>query len=189
LKILSFDISKTKTGWALWDVAFRNGVLPDMRGISGMRTGSFKTEGDTLFEAVASFQPQFVRVVKECNPDFASYEEGLPNIKSYVGEGGKESVNSSALVLNRLLGSAQGVLMGLKTPHESVPDQTWRKAFLGFGRKTGFSKADYKRAAKAMCDELGIDAKNQDEAEAAGVCFWTAFHSQHLKNMISEVAA
>lgn len=188
MKIMAFDVSKAKTGWALWD---------DSQHYSAMRVGSFKSTGDSLFETVQSFHPQFVKAIRDNEPDYVGFEEALPNIPSFRtnssdlgGEFQKLTVNAkSSLVLQRLIGDVQAVLIGLRVPHESVPVETWRHAFLGYGRKKGFQRADYKKAARAMCETMGIHVTNDDQAEACGLAFYLSRCSQHVKLIKHGVAA
>ncbi len=55
---------------------------------------------------------------------------------------------------------------------EFVPQQTWRKYFLGTGRPPGGSKGA-KKMAMAKCAAMGIAVPNEDAAEAAGVCWYS----------------
>lgn len=184
--ILALDVSKSKTGWAFWDTT---------RHHTSIITGSFKTEGDTLFETVDNFHPSLTKLLKQFNPDYVVFEEGMANIPTYeversdmAGERKEVVVNAnSSLVLQRLLGDVQGILRGFRKPHESVTPATWRKAFLGYGRKTGFKSPDYKRAAKAQCELEGIsNVSNADEAEAAGIAFWTGRKSKNFQMFAME---
>lgn len=184
--ILALDVSKAKTGWAFWDLNRHHAAIV---------TGSFKAEGSSLFETIDNFHPQLTKLLKELDPDYVVFEEGMANIPTYESErsdmGGvytEHVVNAqSSLVLQRLLGDVQGILRGFRKPHESVLPATWRKTFLGYGRKTGFKRADYKRAAKAKCEEEGINGvSNQDEAEAAGIAYWAGIKSKHLQIFTDE---
>lgn len=198
MRIMAFDVSKANTGWAVFNPSYRNGALPDLRGISAMKCGSFKSEGDSLFETIEDFHPKFLKLVREYGPDHVVFEEGLSNIPVYetetedlAGVRAKVSVNAnSSLVLQRLLGDVQAVLMGLRKSYESVTESTWRKAFLGYGRKAGMNRKAYKKAARMVCDDMHINVTNDDQAEAAGVCYWAITKSQAVKEMVAaEVSA
>lgn len=187
MKIMGMDISKTRTGWAVWDTQSH---------ISSIRCGSFKSEGDTLLAATASYLPQLIALIKTEAPGYVAFEEGVNFIKNYVRvgsdlAGGFSSAggNSDLLILQRLLGSTQAVLTGMKIQHESVDQKTWRKAFLGYGVKKGMKTDDYKRAARQQCEIEGIAVKNGDQAEAAGVAFWAGRCSQKVKEMTMRAAA
>lgn len=180
MKILALDISKSKTGYCIYDSRSH---------YSSMIIGSFSSKGEDFLEAVSSYLPQLVALVKLHQPDYAVFEEGLSYIPTYTSRktdiAGETEVTGgnakSSLILQRLLGSTQAVLHGMKIPYESVDSQTWRKAFLGYGKKKGMDRKAYKKAARAMCETMGITVKNDDQAEAAGIAFWCAKVSQQFK--------
>ncbi|HTV69306.1 MAG TPA: hypothetical protein VMF90_12285 [Rhizobiaceae bacterium] len=180
--LAGFDVSSSKTGVAIYDTRSP---------LSAIITKSFAAEGDTPLEKIESFTGRMIPILKEYRPDFAAVEEPLPIIPSFK-KGGSDDLGGeapasivvnarSSLILNVLYGSAMTALVGMKVPRESVVVETWRKAFLGYGRKRGMKRVDYKRAAKAQCDMLRIPVRNQDEADAVGIVWWLHGHSQKLK--------
>lgn len=56
----------------------------------------------------------------------------------------------------------------LNIPTVFVPQQTWRKAFLGSGKASKNAKKD----ARVMCEKMNIACTTDDAAESAGVVFW-----------------
>lgn len=65
-----------------------------------------------------------------------------------------------------------GLRMGcdeLSVPFWAFNDATWRKSFLGHGKKLG--RAALKKEAEAMCELMKIPARNEDAREAAGVLY------------------
>lgn len=182
--LAGFDVSSSKTGVAIMDTSSP---------LTAIITRSFAADGDDLAAKVQSFTRHMLVILREFRPDFAAVEEPLPMIPSFRKGGGEDLageapasmvVNArSSLVLNALYGSAITALMGMKVPSESVVVETWRKSFLGYGRKRGMKRVDYKRAAKAQCDMLRIPVRNQDEADAVGIVWWLQGHSQKLKMM------
>lgn len=185
--ILGLDQNSKRCGVAIWDTACR---------LETILAFSLAIAGDTSTEKVDSFHRQFVDAVRKHKPDYAAFEEPLPNIPDYevevtdiAGSYAKRAVNAkSSLVLNRIAGSAQSILMGFRVPYESVSPETWRKSFLGYGRKKGFKKQQYKKAAKDQCRTERIAISNEDEAEAAGIAFWCGRASQKLKMMQARAA-
>jgi hypothetical protein len=65
---------------------------------------------------------------------------------------------------------AQEVCEGLSIRFEVIHQGTWRSTFVGRKPKG----EDWKKASRRVCDAMGIDAKSDDAAEAAGI----AFHCQ-----------
>lgn len=65
---------------------------------------------------------------------------------------------------------ACSVCSRLNIPSVFVSQGTWRKTFIGTGRPQGGS-AGAKRAAKAMCEKMGIECSSLDAAEACGVVY------------------
>jgi hypothetical protein len=198
MKIMAFDTSKSSTGWAFLEIMFRNGALADLRGVSAMRCGSFKSVGDTFFDTIWDFHPKFLKLIKEFRPDYVIVEEGLAVIPQFevtkkllTGEEVKRLVvnANSSLVLQRILGDVQAILRGMSIPHETVAVETWRKTFLGYGRKKGMTQDAYKKAARAQCEALGINVSNNDQAEAAGILYWGAVDSQHIKEIVNKQVA
>lgn len=187
--LAGFDVSSSKTGVAIFDTD---------KSHSAILTMSFASEGDVVADKVHSFTRHMIRILKEHRPHFAAVEEPLPIIPSFRKSGGEDLageapasvvVNAkSSLILNVLYGSAMTALQGMKVPTESVVVETWRKGFLGYGRKRGMKRADYKRAAKQQCDLLRIPVRNQDEADAVGIVWWLNGHSQRLKMMQARAA-
>ena len=86
-----------------------------------------------------------------------------------------------ALILNRVAGVTIAVLDGKRRRFTEVAPETWRQHFLGYGRKKGFKPPDYKRAAKSQCELLGIPARNQDQADAAGIADWAAAEFKRIR--------
>lgn len=187
MNILGIDPSKSKTGWAFWESG---------RHQSSIIAGSFTSIGESHFEAVDDFIAKLVPVIKQFKPDFVASEQQMANIKQHkrktnnlAGSHEEWAVDARApIILNRIAGSIQAICKGLHIPHEEVAPETWRKAFLGYGRKAGFQPDDYKRAAKAQCQLENITVKNIDQADAVGVVWWAGRCSQMVKQVQGRAA-
>eukprot|EP00752_Nemacystus_decipiens_P019152 g17208.t1 len=171
--ILGVDQSLNNTGLALW-----NPKEPH----STMLLHSFKSEGADIYEKLVSFRLQLRNAIKQWRPAFVAIEraqehatiEEVP-VKDLVGGGTKTiSRNPMAFHLNKLEGCAIATVAGCGLRFNVVTPATWRASFLGYGRKKGFKAADWKRAAKERCQLLNINARNQDQAESAGIAVWAS---------------
>lgn len=76
-----------------------------------------------------------------------------------------------------------GLRMGcdeLSVPFHAFADATWRKSFLGHGKKLG--RKTLKAEAKKMCEQMHIDARNEDSRDAAGVLFHLQCFLRHPRH-------
>ncbi|WP_278970718.1 hypothetical protein [Bartonella apis] len=183
--ILGLDVA-TMTGFALYSVGER---------LSTIKTGTIsirpdKDEKDQKVEKkVVHLGYQLERLYKAHQPDFVAIEEPLRNVVSYRKKnkslfGAEEEItfNPDTIQLLALASMAAFTADRCNIPWITIPSQTWRKHFLGFGRKTGWKRADWKRAAIERCRLLHIPVKNNDAAEAVGVAIAGAA-SQDFKLM------
>lgn len=171
--ILALDIATT-TGWAVYDTA---------RDVSAIRAGAFKVQGDEFEHKAADMGLSFARVVKDHRPDFVAIERPRRDVQQHEKKGKQTTfhgmqdapemtINPNSVILpNQLTGAVMAVLAAFKLPWVSIHEEGWRKQFLGFGRKKGWTKKDYKRAVRERCDMLGIVVTNDDMADAVGVAF------------------
>ena len=179
MKILGCDIA-TDSGFALYD--------PDMP-LSAIHTWTFTADGDTNEEKAWKLGRHVQRMVKRYQPDFFAIEQPFRNVARYQKKsGGKQSrldlaqagngapemtVNPQAVIIpNLLVGAVMGIAGAYGKPCTIITEGTWRKFFLGFGRKRGWKRDDYKQAAIDRCLQLNIaisGRKAANDADAVGV--------------------
>ncbi|MRN44953.1 hypothetical protein [Brucella sp. 09RB8918] len=97
-----------------------------------------------------------------------------------VGSTEETTVNPNQMQLIGLICAATAILDAYRLPWVTIPSSTWRKQFLGYGRKPGFASNDWKKAAMERCQMLKIPVKKHDAAEAVGIAF-AATASQQYK--------
>lgn len=172
--ILGIDQSSSKTGMCLIDTA---------ESLSTARLHSFATQGTSDQAKVESFSMQIDQILRDWKPEFVAIEEPLKHIQPHTkrvqtlhGVREEQTINAhTPLLLNMIAGALIRGLMGLKLPRTMVRPQTWRKSFLGYTTNKEREKhghKTWKHAAVAQCERYGIPARNQDQAEAAGIAFW-----------------
>lgn len=97
---------------------------------------------------------------------------GIEDLTPFNTKPGDEKPMFDPTKNNKLNSIQAGLRMGcedLSVPFYAFPPSTWRKSFLGHGKKLG--RSVLKAEAKAMCEMMKIPAKNEDAREAAGVLF------------------
>lgn len=167
--ILGLDVATT-TGWA-----YSSG-----RSAADIVSGSFKGSGPDQFHVAASLQDHLHKVIKaNPKPDMCIMEKPLG-----------ASPNPTVLAkLNLYFGSLNAVCRGYGIRCLPVADSTWRNTMYGFGRKKGWSTADWKKHAKFHCTEvLKVDIGNADEGEAILLSQY-GFYTQAFKKMVMDAEA
>lgn len=145
--ILFLDISKTLTG-----VAFgRVGETPSFMSIAG------KEMDDVA--AMMKLGTWLIEFTKVNRPDWIFYEAPIDRVLSDA---------HTTIVLAKMTGVVEFVAGMKGIAHRKAHVQTVRVAFLGQGRPE-----DPKHHAKLMCEALGWEPKNLDEADA-GAGFYYA---------------
>lgn len=172
--ILGIDIATT-TGCALYDPA---------KNISAIDAWSFKVKGESHEQKAYDMGLRIIEILKEKRPTFVALEAPKKNlithrktVQTLVGDHDEAAMNPASVILpNQLTGAVLAVLAGFGLPFCTIPDSTWRKQFLGFGRKPGWQSADWKRASRDRCDQLGVHVTNNDQSDAVGVAFAAPSH-------------
>jgi Holliday junction resolvasome RuvABC endonuclease subunit len=182
--ILGLDIATT-TGFAWYEPG---------SSLSAIKTGLIKAEGENAEEKAASLAQQLVAMFKPGRPDFVAIEQPMRNVVSFKkkrqdfgGEVEEQTINPNALQLSSLAGAAVGIIAAYRIPWETIPSATWRSCFLGFGRRPGFDRQAWKKAAVDRCRSLRIEVRNADAAEAVGIAF-AAPNTQRFKMMQQRAA-
>lgn len=171
--ILGLDPSQS-CGWALYD--------PDP-GISlaAIRAGVLKAFGESYEHKSASLGFSLMKLIKANRPDFVAIEMPLrmqPGGKrpiKFMGEEVEEAAAGSGLNAvissNQMVGACAAIIGAYNIPFECIAPVTWRTQFLGFGRRTGWARKDWKRAVRQRCQQLRIEVTNDDMADAVGIAF------------------
>ena len=198
--ILGLDIATT-TGFAWYDTSTAS--------LSSINTGLLEivgSKGMKAEEKAAAFSRLLIselhdykfvdgQKVRYRKPlDFVAIEAPMRNIQSYtkggkdmVGETAETTVNPNQMQLIGLICAATAIIDAYGLPWATIPSSTWRKQFLGYGRKPGFESKDWKKAAMERCQMLKIPVKKHDAAEAVGIAF-AASGSQQFKMLQRQAA-
>ncbi len=167
---LGLDLSKANTGWCYLDP----------HNHSTARVGSIKALGDWE-TATADFSRKLMTVINsEGKPDFCVIETPLRSVMQHKKKGtnmmpeldsfGMTINPKTSLILNQIAGATVGVLTGYSIPFETVAPSTWRKGFYRTGSKLPPGQ-NWKTMAVKQCKLIGIEVRNQDQAESVGVAF------------------
>lgn len=164
LRVLGFDQSLTRTGWAL--VEGSRGALPSLHGWFGSKT-------------IADFGAQARGIIIDTAPDFVAFEAPRDWIVGYAKKAAALDVdgpvgmtpNKKQLLLPYIAGVLEGLCLGRGLPYECVPAVTWRSAIMGKGAGR-WSKQEAKINAVNTCARLGLKPGNHDVAEAMLIALW-----------------
>lgn len=169
--ILGVDCA-TKTGLARWQID---------RHESSIETSTIQARGPFLEQKVYDLAQKFeANLDRYGAPDMAVIEAPMKTtIRGNVGP---------TVALNQMAGAILGVLARRNIRFEMIDESTWRKSLYGFGRKQGWSSPQWKNHAKASCQQMGIEVKNADEAEAAMLAFYGGRISKIVKMARLEAA-
>ena len=146
--ILFLDISKTRTGVAYGRV----GEAPTFLSIDG-------SEMDDI-AAMLNLGDWLIEWMKVERPDWIFYEAPIDRVLSSA---------HTTIVLAKMTGVVEFIAGMKKIPNRKAHVQTVRVAFLGQGRPE-----DPKHFAKLMCEALGWEPKNHDEADAGAGWYYAA---------------
>jgi hypothetical protein len=179
--ILGLDPSQS-TGWALYDPAAN---------LSAMRAGVLRAKGDIYEFKAADLAVQLIQTLKQDKdragkpilPVFAAIEMPIrtqpgqkPRKVRFMGEEAPEddatgSGINAVISSNQMVAACAAILGAYRIPFEMIAPVTWRKQFLGFGTRPGWSRKDWKRAVRERCGQLKITVTNDDMADAVGIAF------------------
>lgn len=170
--ILGLDPSQS-TGWALYDTA---------ASLSAIRAGTLKAVGDDYEHKSASLGFALMKLIKADKPDFIAIEmpirtqpgKVVRKVK-FMGEQVEQEASGSGLNAvissNQMVGACSAIIGAFNIPFETIAPVTWRTQFLGFGRRTGWQRKDWKKAVRDRCGQLKITVTNDDMADAVGIAF------------------
>ncbi len=170
--ILGLDPSQS-TGWALFDTA---------TDLSAIRAGTLKAIGDDYEHKSAALGFALMKLIKADRPDFIAIEmpirtqpgKVVRKVK-FMGEQVEQEASGSGLNAvissNQMVGACSAIIGAYNIPFETIAPVTWRAQFLGFGRRTGWQRKDWKKAVRERCGQLKIVVTNDDMADAVGIAF------------------
>jgi hypothetical protein len=186
--ILGLDAATT-TGFAFYH---------DNRHVTSIEAGTIRAKGDGFEDKSSYLGRELAHMCRKLRPDFIAIEQPLrmlPGGKRTVKFMGEEEEVSgagggtNALILSNQIVSAYCTAARIKDiPFILIASATWRRQFLGFGRKPGWVRKDWKKAARDRCADLKITVTNDDQADAVGVAF-AAAAAPELKMMKHKIGA
>jgi Holliday junction resolvasome RuvABC endonuclease subunit len=170
--ILGLDPSQS-TGFALFDTA---------ASLSAIRAGVLKAVGDDYEHKSATLGHGLMKLIKADRPDFIAIEMPIRSQPArqvrkvkFMGEHQVEEATGSGLNAiissNQMVGACAAIIGAFNIPFECIAPVTWRSQFLGFGRRSGWQRKDWKRAVRERCTQLKISVTNDDMADAVGIAF------------------
>lgn len=173
--VLGLDPAQT-TGFAYYDTG-----LP----LSAIEAGVIKCGSDTkapIEERVGKLGRELMLMLRKRRPDFVAIEEpgrrqfeidGEDGAKDLAGNvtGPRTTGLASIISSNQIVGGFAMICAVKDIPFVTIPVATWRKQFLGFARKPGFKRTQWKAACRQRCAEFNIVVTNDDMADAVGVAF------------------
>lgn len=172
--ILGLDGAQN-TGWALYDTAAGS--------LSSIKAGVIKAAGDDYEHKAASLGQGLVRLIRDDRPDFIVIEmpiRSLPAARQvrrvkFMGEEQLEEAGgmglNAVISSNQMVGALSAIVGAFQIPFEMIAPVTWRKQFLGFGTRRGWTRKDWKKAVRERCGQLRITVTNDDMADAVGIAF------------------
>lgn len=172
--ILGLDGAQN-TGWALYDTAAGS--------LSSIKAGVIKAAGDDYEHKAASLGQGLVKLIREYRPDFIVIEmpiRSLPAARQvrrvkFMGEEQLEEAGgmglNAVISSNQMVGALSAIVGAFQIPFEMIAPVTWRKQFLGFGTRPGWTRKDWKKAVRERCGQLRITVTNDDMADAVGIAF------------------
>lgn len=170
--ILGLDPSQS-TGYALYDTDAN---------LSAIRPGVIRAIGDDYEHKAAALGFGLMKLIKADRPDFIVIEMPIRSQPAkqvrrvkFMGEAQTEEASGSGLNAvissNQMVGAVAGIIGAYNIPFETIAPVSWRKQFLGFGRRPGWQRKDWKRAVRERCGQLKIIVTNDDMADAVGIAF------------------
>lgn len=184
-KILSLDQS-SRTGWAF-------GVTKAE--ISTWLFGSFRTpkrpdDGDRL----VIFRNGLVELIEAHGPELVAYEEPYFPLQGFaaVQKEGEHRMPFNPTTVKFLM-MLRGVLTETTArygiPTESFTSSAWRVTALGFGRAKGVGAPELKRLMIQKAKSLGLNVKDDNEADAVGILMHEMFGGPANKRQQGDLLA
>ena len=173
--ILGLDPAQ-RTGFAYYD---------DTRSLSAIQPGSLKVEGESFEERCHFLGRRFTQMLRDKRPDLIACEQPIRTLPAarrkskIMGVEEAEEVSAvsglNAMISSNQIVGALSATAGFKgITFITIPTSTWRSQFLGFSRRPGWQRKDWKKACREKCAQLRIPVTNDDAADAVGVAFAAA---------------
>lgn len=175
MKILGVDIA-TSTGFCIaegdryetgkWTVGRLKSMSDDGYVQNAILVAQFR---QWLWSMIRLHGIEAVAIEEPLRSDLKRNETSTDPNDGFFGSKQKKPITSFATVyrLYALSGAAIAVCHELNVPFRLINQNTWRSKFVG-KKSTGET---WKEAARRTCRYMGIDAKSDDAADAAGVAF------------------
>lgn len=157
--ILAFDISKSRTGIA----EGRPGETPRCYSVSGA--------GLETTQAVVKLGRWLIEKTGIDKPDWIFYEAAIPlgafkRVDPVTGEERSTSNPQTTVTIAKMCGVVEFIADMRDIPLRTAHVQTVRKSFINAGN---LRKDEAERRTRALCQLLGWNASNHDEADALAV--------------------
>lgn len=174
---MGLDVATT-TGWAIYEQG-RTATV---------RSGSFKSLGETNREKCVVFTGKLVALLKQHRPDFCIIERPLSMVPKHFKVSKmmpdlepEATINpGTTLMLNALFGAAVAVVTGMGIGSDDVAAGTWRSKFFPKGVK-GNNRPHWKKLAMEHCKMVKIPVSNSDEAEAVAIAMYGPYSAEWKK--------
>jgi Holliday junction resolvasome RuvABC endonuclease subunit len=157
--ILGLDPAQ-QCGWALYDTSSSS--------LSSIKAGVIKASGESYEEKAATLGRGLVKLLT-ADRDKATGKPILPG-EEQVEEASGSGLNA-VISSNQMVGAVCAIIGAYGIPFETVATVTWRSQFLGFGRRAGWQRKDWKKAVRDRCNQFKITVTNDDMADAVGIAF------------------
>jgi Holliday junction resolvasome RuvABC endonuclease subunit len=164
MRILAFDQSVKRTGWAV--------VEREREGLPArpITWGSFGAPGIDTRAKMSAFICEVGVLVTAHEPDVVVWESP----SAFMGKGG---VNARTLILTRLDEALTRLCEARDLACTTVAASSWRSRILGKGCGR-LPRIEAKRRAMMYVDWLDLTVANDDEAEAICIGMWGALFSR-----------
>lgn len=173
MKLLALDPSLTRTGYAIFSAP------PPT--LADLEVGSFTSEDPE------DFVRQVLAIVDDRGIEFIAAEMARGIVLMYgkkqLGGIGAVTPNGNQLKLSEIQGGMRGVCAARHIPLALVAPKTWRAKVLGNGN---LSRPEAKAAAKRYCQQIKVEVKNHDVAEAVCIGLWAATCDQQFRMAVHE---
>lgn len=193
--ILGIDPAQT-TGFAYYDLS---------RPLSAIEAGVIKCAPGKkipIETKAGQLGREFITLLRSRRPDFVAIEEpgrrqfdvddddGDVDLVGDAEQGPRKTGLQSIISSNQIVGGFAMICAVKDIPFTTIPAATWRKQFLGFARRSGFARKQWKAAAREKCAQLRITVTNDDMADAVGVAFAAVAEDKFkaLRNQMARAA-
>jgi Holliday junction resolvasome RuvABC endonuclease subunit len=151
-RVAAFDLS-SNTGWSVWDGVADAPTLGKKRVLHWDRDEGIMLEG---------WRQWLGRFLREHTPEAVAVE--APALGTHTDA---PTIYRQAMIRGMLLWGCH--VSQPSIPVYSIPPASWRKTFIGFGKKPKDRTESWKQLACQRCNALGWDYPDHNAAESSGV--------------------